>query len=290
MRKVISYGDKINENLILALGYFDAVHKGHQEVLKKTVSLAKERGVSPAVLVFYGGKKGKDVFTLSERVRRIFATGIETVIIRELSPDFLQKSKIEFLNEISLLYRINLVVSGSDFKFGNNKSGNVETLKDFFGEDKVCALDLVFCGKDKISSTAIKNALIDGDVCLANDYLGGNYFISGKVVEGKKLGKSIGFPTANIVLDDTKLAIKNGVYVTFTIIEGVLYKCITNLGKQPTVDGDSIVVETYIDGFSGDLYDKVLMVYFVEYLRDIYKFESVIELQKQLTKDLESIK
>ena len=290
MRKVINYGDKISENLIVALGYFDAVHKGHQEVLAKTVSLAKERNLTSAVLIFFGGKQGKDIFTLSERVRKIFATGIEVIIVKELTPDFLNQTKFEFLNDMSSIYKIDAVVSGSDFKFGKNASGNVETLIERFGDDNVYTVNLVLNGENKISSTAIKNALINGDIFLANSLLGGNYFISSKVIKGKMLGKTIGFPTANMVLDSDKLNIKNGVYITFTIIDGKLYKCITNFGAQPTVNGGKTVVETYIDGFIGDLYDKVLTVYFVEFLREIKKFDSVEELKQQLLKDLGSIK
>lgn len=290
MNKVILYGDKCPENLILALGYFDAVHKGHQKVLKKAVSVASEKGLTPASLIFVGGKSKKDVFTLNERVRRIFLTGVKTVIVKELSKDFMALSKLKFLEELSSLYDIKAVVSGSDFTFGKNAEGSVETLKEFFGTDNVYTENLEEEKGEKISSTSIKNALLKGDILTANTLLGGNYFISGEVIRGKGLGRDLGFPTANILLDNNKHPINSGVYVTFTVINGVIYPAITNVGAQPTVDGNDTVIETYIDGFLGDLYGKSLTVYFVERLRDIKKFNSIIELKEQLEKDLRSIR
>ncbi len=290
MNKVILYGDKCPENLILALGYFDAVHKGHQKVLKKAVSVASEKGLTPASLIFVGGKSKKDVFTLNERVRRIFLTGVKTVIVKELSKDFMALSKLKFLEELSSLYDIKAVVSGSDFTFGKNAEGSVETLKEFFGTDNVYTENLEEENGEKISSTSIKNALLKGDILTANTLLGGNYFISGEVIRGKGLGRDLGFPTANILLDNNKHPINSGVYVTFTVINGVIYPAITNVGAQPTVDGNDTVIETYIDGFFGDLYGKSLTVYFVERLRDIKKFNSIIELKEQLEKDLRSIR
>ena len=290
MNKVILYGDVADKNLILALGYFDAVHLGHQKVLKKAVDIAKEKNATPSALIFIGGKKGKDVFTLGERLRRLFSTGIKVVIVKELTLDFMQKTSVEFLEELTSLYDINSVVSGSDFTFGKNASGNVNTLENFFNKDRVYTENLELLSGEKISSTAIKNALSNGDILTANTLLGSNYFITGEVVKGKGLGKELNFPTANIKVGGDKFLIANGVYVTFTVINDKIYPSITNFGAQPTVDGENTLLESYIDGFSGDLYGKNLTVYFVEKLRDIVKFNSLQELKEQLEKDLRSIR
>ena len=141
-----------------------------------------------------------------------------------------------------------------------------------------------------ISTKTIKNALLSGDIKLANELLGSNYFIRGRIVKGKKLGSKLGFPTANILIDNSKLKISEGVYLTLTIINDKLYPCLTNVGKQPTVNGESYVVETYIDGFSGDIYDKIISVYFIEKIRDIIKFNNVDELKNQLNEDLRWLK
>ena len=291
MRNIVNYGDSLPGNLILALGYFDAVHKGHEQVLKKTVKIAGERGLTPAVLMFYGGKGGSDVFTLYERVKRIFSLGISNVIITELNADFMAKTATTFLHELTSLYSVKAVVSGSDFTFGKKAVGNVEMLTDYFGKENVYTETLLTLnGVDKISTTKIKSELVNGNIENANELLGFNYFISGKVEKGKMLGKSLGFPTANISLSEDKLAIKQGVYVTFSIVDGALYPSITNFGSQPTVNGKNVVLETYLKGFNGDLYDKVLTVYFVKRIRDVVAFNSVDELKQQLNLDLEQIR
>ena len=290
MNKVLTYGETCHENLILALGYFDAVHKGHKKVLKKAVDIANQKNATPSALIFIGGKGKKDVFTLPERLKRIFSTGIKTVIVKELSPEFKCTDRIDFLKELTSLYNIDGVVSGSDFTFGCGALGKVETLVEYFGQDKVNTEVLEEKSGEKISTTAVKKALEEGDVLTVNTLLDGNYFISGEVIEGKKLGKTLGFPTANILIDKTKFEIGAGVYVTFVILNGKIYPSITNCGNQPTVDGENTVIETYIDGYNGDLYGKILTVYFVEKIRDIVKFNSLNELKEQLEKDLRSIK
>ncbi len=290
MNKILYYGETCQENLIVALGYFDAVHKGHKKVLNKTVEIAKEKNATPSALIFMGGKGKSDVFTLPERLKRIFSSGIKTVIVKELSPEFKNTDKLDFLKELSSLYNIHGVVTGSDFTFGKGALGSVSTLVEFFGDKNVYTEVLEEKLGEKISSTAVKNALAKGDILTANILLDGNYFISGEVIKGKCLGKTLGFPTANILLDKNKFVLASGVYVTFVVISGKIYPSITNVGTQPTVDGENMVVETYIDGYDGDLYGKVLTVYFVEKLRDIVKFNTLDELKAQLEKDLRSIK
>lgn len=290
MINVINYGEKCPQKLVIALGYFDAVHAGHISVLKTAVDKAKNDYVS-AALIFKGGKSNKDIFTLPERVLKIAKSGIQTVIIKELTPDFLAKSPSEFLTELTALYDIDTVVTGSDFTFGKGALGNVQTLINYFGEDKVKTVELIsYDGGEKLSSSKIKSLLESGDVIKVNELLGSNYFISGEVIKGKGLGRKLGFPTANLRPDKDKFLPKSGVYVTAVIIAGNFYSAITNVGEQPTVNGSERLIETYIDGFSGDLYGKRVSVYFIERLRDIVKFNGVEELKAQLEKDLRSIK
>ncbi|MBE5743371.1 MAG: riboflavin biosynthesis protein RibF [Clostridiales bacterium] len=287
MIKVINYGEKSSNNLILALGYFDALHKGHTAVLEKTVQTAKGLSLTPAVLIFRGGKSKTDLFTLEERIKKIETIGVELVIVKSLDSEFMGKTKQEFLYELSSLYKLEKVVSGSDFTFGKNASGNVQTLNDFFGIDRVITLNLVGDGNNKISTSEIKKMLSKGDIKLANESLGSPYFISETVVKGKELGQKLGFPTANIILTDDKFKILPAVYKTKVVIEGREYFAITNFGSQPTVSGDNLVVETHILGFNGNLYGKELTVYFLDKIRDIKKFNSIDELKAQLELDKE---
>ena len=283
--KTITYGEKISKNLIIALGYFDAVHKGHALVIGEAVRVAKEKNLSSAVLIFTGGKSGSDVFTLNERIEKISSLGVDFIIVKSLDKAFMGKSKEEFLTELNSNYNVFGVVSGEDFTFGKNAEGTVQTLVGFFGKDKVFTEKLLGDGQEKFSSSKIKIALKNGDIKSANYYLGSNYFISGKVLKGKGLGRTLGFPTANFSIESEKFEIKHGVYKTFVIIGGKKYLSITNFGAQPTVNGESVVVETYIKDFSGDLYDKDLTVYFEDFLREVKKFSSIEELKIQLEKD-----
>ncbi len=287
MIKVINYGEKTPENLILALGYFDALHKGHIAVIEKTVQTANSLNFTPAVLIFKGGKSKTDLFTVEERIQKIKNLGAKLIIVKELDIEFMAKSAEEFLSELSSLYKLEKVVSGSDFTFGKNAIGNVQTMIDFFSKDKVLTLDLVGNFGTKISTTGIKNLLSKGDIKLANERLGSPYFISGKVVKGKGLGNKLGFPTANIILPYEKFKIQPAVYKTKVKLEGKEYFAITNYGAQPTVNGENLVVETHILGFDGNLYDSVLTVYFLDKIRDIKKFSSVEELIAQLELDKE---
>ena len=289
---IIPYGIPFKEKTVIALGYFDAVHIGHIKVLKKAYELAESLGVEPCVLMFTGSKNGeeKHLFTLPERILKISRSNVKNVIIKELTKDFMAKTASEFLDELTSLYNPVAVVVGSDFTFGKGASGNTQTLRDYFGAENVYETELVYLKGEKVSTSKIKEDILSGNLKNASLMLGGYYFISGEVIKGKSLGKSLGFPTANIVCEPDKLLVKNGVYQTEIFIGGQVYKGITNVGAQPTVNGENVVVETYIHGFNGNLYGEFLIVHFVSFIRDIIKFSSLDELSKQLDRDLRSIK
>lgn len=292
--EIIKYGESLQKPMVLCLGYFDAIHKGHKKIISVAKDYAIKNDLLTAVLIFTGGKnKENDVFSFEERLIKLKALNVDVVIYKNLTKEFMAKSKGEFLDEIFSFYNAKAVVTGKDFTFGKNAEGNVTFLTNYANVNNATHYiveEVVTNESEKISTKSIKKALLDGDIFLANTLLDGNYFIRGKVVRGKKLGSKIGFPTANILLDNSKLLIKRGVYLTFTIIDNKLYSCITNVGNQPTVNGDNDVIETYINNFSGDLYGKVISVYFIEKIRDIISFNSVEELKAQLLKDKELLK
>ncbi len=288
--EILKYGEiNKDENIVICLGYFDSIHKGHKELLKSAKELALEYNAIPTSLLFTGSFKGeKNVFTLEERLIKLYILGIRKVVSQELNSDFMKKSPSTFINELLSFYSVKAIVVGEDFTFGYKGEGNVKILKEICNQKGV-ALKVVSLKKDekgnKISSTAIKNCLDCGDILSTNKLLDDNYFIKGKVVNGKKLGKSLGFPTANIKVSSEKYLLKQGVYYTFTIINEKFFDAITNVGAQPTFDGDEYIIETYINGFDGDLYFKTLTVYFIERIRDIIKFDNVDDLKKQLQQD-----
>ena len=291
--KVIDFGEKLNSDTVIALGYFDAIHGGHRVLLNTAVSMAKTLNATATALIFSGGyKKGGEVFTFNERLSRIENTGIDTVFHAVMTKEFLSVSYSDFLNEVFLSSNVKGLICGEDFTFGKNAEGNATVLQKECDKRNV-KLTVIKKQTDnlgnKISTTYVKNSLQIGDIKKVNALLYDNYFISGEVVKGKKLGNTIGFPTANIILPKEKTPVKTGVYKTYVIINGKKYPSITNYGAQPTVNGVNDILETYIDGFSDNLYGEILTVYFVDYLRDIKKFNSIEELKNQLTEDKRSL-
>ncbi len=288
--EIIEYGTQYKkDNIVIALGYFDSIHKGHKELLNGAISLANECNATATSLLFTGSFKGeKNVFTLTERLIKLHVLGIKRVVIQNLDSQFMKKSASNFISELLSFYNVVGIVVGEDFTFGYKGAGNVELLKEICNKNGV-TLKVIPLKKDengdKISSTAIKSYLDKGDILAVNNLLGDNYFISGEVIKGKNLGNTIGFPTANIVVDNEKYLLKQGVYYTLTILNGVVYDAITNVGEQPTFDGKNYIIESYINNYDGDLYAKKLTVYFIERIRDVIKFESKDALKEQLQLD-----
>ncbi|MBO5926783.1 MAG: riboflavin biosynthesis protein RibF [Clostridia bacterium] len=287
---ILKYKTKRIIPSVLCLGYFDALHKGHIKIINTAKNYAKKINAETEVFVFTGGKNNTpDLFTFEERLIKFKILGVDAVIYQELNKEFMAKSKEEFLKELFSYYNVKAIVVGKDYTFGKNAEGNVEFLKEYLNNIGVSLLvcdDILDGLREKISTKNIKSLILKGDVLNANNLLGSNYFISGTVKKGKGLGQTIGFPTANVEVQNDKLLVKKGVYVTCTIINGKLYSSITNVGNQPTVNGKNELIETYIHNFNGDLYGKKITVYFVERIRDIFKFSDLNELKSQLKKDL----
>lgn len=292
--QAIIFGDSYKNKIVLSIGYFDAVHIGHAALFSKSREIAKKHKAETAALVFKGGfKRGGDVFTYNERLLRLKTQGVKRIICAPVTEEFKNTSALEFLSDLFTLYSIVGVVVGEDFTFGKNAVGDVNLLKiecerrgvEFAVVEKVRTIN-----GDTASSTLIKKYLSLGDVKAANSVLGSNYFIEGIVQKGKQNGRKIGFPTANIQPEQEKYPLKDGVYATLVILSGDVYGAITNVGTQPTFSGEKRVIETHIDGFSGNLYGKILTVYFIDRIRDIIAFDSAEGLKKQLEKDLKYVR
>ena len=268
----------------MMLGGFDGLHVGHRRLLSR----AKESDYPVGLMTIVGGKEENSLFTFSEREEIFKDAGADFVFelpfeeIKGLSPQaFLQLLEKEFSPK--------LFVCGEDFRFGAKAVGTPKTIKE---STQVCVevLPLVEIAGEKVSSTTIKTLLSKGQVEKANELLSHNFFLMGKVYEDRKIGRTIGFPTANIPYPEGKFPLKIGVYETRVCVDGCTYKGITNYGARPTFEENTVVTETYLDGFSGDLYGKELKVEFVRYLRDIVKFDGVEALKQQLTKDIERVR
>lgn len=273
----------IAKGVTMLLGGFDGLHVGHRRLL----SCAKQNGLPVGVMTIIGGKQG-NLFTFEERERIFTQNGVDFVFelpfdeIKDLSPT-------QFIELLCEKFNPKLFVCGEDFRFGAGALGTPEILKQST-QVRVEILPLVEIEGEKISSRQIKTLLSCGEIQKANALLGEAFSLTGKVEKDRQVGRTMGFPTANIPYAKEKFPLKKGVYETRVRLDGVEYKGITNYGARPTFDNEKITTETYLDGFSGDLYGKILTVSFTRYLRDIQKFDSIDELKKQLQEDIRRVR
>ncbi len=298
MIKTVDIKSETYENSIILLGFFDCLHIGHAYLIEEAKKLRNEKGGKIAMLTFKDGfysALGKDfgsVLNFTERVEKAERLGVEEIIGVDFDEEFKKLSPEEFCEILFGNHKIIGAVCGYDYTYGNGGTGNAETLKRYCSANGIALTVVpkreVFAGK--ISTSLIKEYLSEGNLAAANILLGEPYFVVGRVVEGRKIGREMGFPTANVLLPSGKMPIKYGVYETHAELDGKTYKGITNYGARPTFSLEDLVIETHFDGFNGDLYGKEICLYFDAFLRPIQKFSSVNQLIERLTKDLESIK
>ena len=267
----------------MLLGGFDGLHAGH----KTLVARAKRYSLPIVMMTIVGGKHGESLFTGEERTAIFSSSGVNVLFelpfaeIKDYSPE-------EFARLIEDEFSPKAFVCGDDFRFGKMAVGTPETLKEIT-HVPVEVVELLQKDGEKISSTAVKKRLSAGKIEDANELLAERFFLLGEVVKDRAVGRTIGFPTANIAYPNGKFPLKKGVYQTSATIDGKSYKGITNYGARPTFNDENVWTETYFDGFSGDLYGKKIKIEFVRFLREIKKFNSVEELIEQLQKDLTEV-
>ena len=272
----------INGSAML-LGGFDGLHLGHRLLLTR----AKQSGLPVGIMTIVGGKS-ESLFTFLEREEIFRNLGVDFVFelpfsdIKELTPN-------AFLTLLEREFAPKLYVCGDDFRFGKNAQGDSKTLKQST-QIRVEVEKLLSIDGEKISTSTIKKLLGAGEVEKANALLSENFFLLGEVFKDRGVGKTLNFPTANILYPKDKFPIKKGVYETRTVIDGKAYKGITNFGARPTFDDTTVLTETYLDGFAGDLYGKTLKVGFIRFLREIVKFDSADALKKQLSEDIRRVR
>ncbi len=279
----------------VAVGKFDGVHQGHKKLLIKASELAKEAGFVSVGFIISQDKSG-GLLTVSQRDSIIKSLGIDICHVQNLTEEFMQMSAEEFVQDV-LKNQLNCahVVVGYNFRFAKGRSADAQVLKDICQKNGIgCTIiDKVTClAKDgtavTASSTNIKSALMSGDVKTAALILGRAYSLSGEVMHGREIGRTLDFPTANIAADASLVLPKNGVYATKTFLDGAIYPSVTNIGDNPTVtDSGNITVETNIIGFDRCIYGKKIEIEFVDRIRDEIKFASLEELKNQIKKDIE---
>lgn len=288
-----------DKKTIVTLGTFDGVHIGHTEILKKLTQNTHDGEFESTVLTFFphprtvlqGKSDLKLLNTINEKIRLLENIGIENLIIHPFDEKFADLSAEEFAKTILVdQLQVQKIIIGYDHRFGKNRTANINDLISFgtqygFEVEQISAQEI---DAISISSTKIRNALELGDIDLANQYLGYSYFLSGTVVKGKQLGRTIGFPTANIELDeDYKLVPKNGVYIVCAKIDNQLVNGMMNIGFNPTVEGKNKTIEVHLFDFNSDLYNHKIKISIIHPIRSEQKFESVAVLKQQLIKDKE---
>jgi riboflavin kinase/FMN adenylyltransferase len=283
---------------IVTQGTFDGVHIAHKAIISRVKELAKQYNGETVVMTFDPHPRMvlspddhglKLLTTLDEKILALEKEGIDHLIVIPFTKVFSEQSSLQFIRDI-VVNKIGtcVLVIGYDHRFGKNREGSFEHLKEFapvYGFD-VVEIPEQDVDEVAISSTRIRKALEAGDVVMASKYLGRFYELSGQVIKGKQLGRTIGYPTANIrIADSNKQVPADGVYAVQVFFNNQWFNAMLNMGYRPTVDGKTHAIEVHIFDFDADLYDQTITLRFVDKLRDEMKFNGLEELKNQLEKD-----
>jgi len=286
-----------NEKRVIALGFFDGIHLGHRALIEKTLERSRELGVQPAVISFdvhpdtlVRGRKVSMINSAFDRrdiVRRLF--GIEDMIFLHFDREMMEMGWDAFVRWIAEEFGAVALVAGFDFTFGRRGEGNAKKLTALCGKlGIVCDIvpEVEVDGR-KVSSTYIKELLTGGKLTTANRFLGHPYLMTGTVVSGHRLGRTLGAPTINMRFGEGVLVPAHGVYAARAVLDdGRVFDAVTNVGVRPTVSGGKDVsVESNLLDFSGDLYGRTVRIEFYRFLRPEIRFGSLDELQKQIAAD-----
>lgn len=297
--RIIKLNEKNKKGYVLSLGFFDSLHGGHRYLINQAKMKAESLNLGLAVFTFSNNpynmfvknKSLNQVFTFDERLDIMRELDVDSVFAMELNEQTVNMGAIAFLDKI-FHSDVKQVYCGKDYTFGKKKLGDVDMLDKYSKENGIITniVDFSNCiyheNKQKISTTLIRQLLEDGEIEFANNLLNQNYSLQGTVIDGKKVGRKIGFPTANIKYPEDKVVLKNGVYGTKIVFGNKDYFGITNVGHRPTFEDCKMSVETNIFDFNGDLYGKTLKIEFIKFIRDIKKFDSGESLKKQLKEDI----
>ena len=287
--------DLRNYNNYIALGSFDGLHVGHLSLIYKVVEVAKNNKGKSMVFTFKNHPKSfideenspKLLMDNNKKIEVLKKSGIDVVCFKEFDEEFMKMSPKEFIEFLALNYNVKGIIVGFNYKFGYKNLGNIELLKELQEEYRyeLYIMDPCTYKEEVISSTRIRNAIGYGDVLEASKMLNRPYSLSGEVIHGRKIGRTIGFPTANLKYDKNFILPGIGVYYTNIKVNNKIYKGITSVGSNPTVQGKKITVETYILDFDKDIYGDMVEVSFIKKIRNEKKFDGLEELKNQIEKD-----
>ncbi len=297
MTIIKSLDEVINvENTVVTIGNFDGIHKGHIKLIKEAVKEAKTKNYKSVVFTFenhpmryFRADSIKHIITNEEKVKIFEDLGVDIVFMIPFDEYMTKISATDFVKTIlHEKLKCKMVIVGHDFTFARNKEGNASLLESL-GKNynmKVKVIEPIKIKGRRVSSSYIRNLINDGNVSEIKDFLGRNYFLEGEVIHARKIGRTIGFPTANLKAEDKLIIPKNGIYAVKVYIKNKVYYGATNIGYNPTVNGKVLSIETNIIDFDEEIYGEIIRVEFLDRIRDEKKFNSLDELKSQLRKDV----
>jgi riboflavin kinase/FMN adenylyltransferase len=279
---------------IVTIGTFDGVHLGHQKIVAQITKNAHALNCESLLLTFFPhprmvlqeGTEMKQLNTLNEKIALLDNLGIDNLVIHPFDKEFSRLTAEEFVKKVLVdVFKIKKIIIGHDHRFGRNRTATIDDLINFgetygFEVEQISAEEI---NEVSISSTKIRNALLEGNIELAANYLGYDYSLTGIIIEGKQLGRTIGYPTANITIEeDYKLIPNNGVYIAKSVLNGKTIFGMMNIGTRPTVDGTKQTIEINFFDFKQDLYGQKITISLLHRMRSEQKFESIEALKNQL--------
>ena len=282
---------------IVTIGTFDGVHLGHQKIVAQITKNAHALNCESLVLTFFPhprmvlqeSTEMKQLNTLNEKIALLDNLGIDNLVVHPFDKEFSRLTAEEFVKKVLVdVFKIKKIIIGHDHRFGRNRTATIDDLINFGGTygfevEQISAEEI---NEVSISSTKIRNALLEGNIELATNYLGYDYSLTGIIFKGKQLGRTIGYPTANITIEeDYKLIPNNGVYIAKSVLNGKTVFGMMNIGTRPTVDGTKQTIEINFFDFKQDLYGQKITISLLHRMRSEQKFESIDALKNQLGKD-----
>lgn len=300
-----NFSEKLRENTVVALGSFDGIHKGHQSLIEKTIEISKKlsnQGLESKSMVctFYNHPltvinneiAPKLIMDNDKKVEVLNRMGIDIVNFMTFNKDFMEISPKEFIEKLVNCYNVKGIVVGFNFRFGYKNLGDIKLLQQYSDKlgFKLYVVPPIKMDNEIISSSKIRKYISEGNIVRANNMLGSLYTMSGTIVKGRQLGRTMGFPTINLEYNKEFILPKRGVYYTLVKYKNDIYKSMTNIGMNPTVNGEKLSVETNILDFDDTIYGEFVEIYFINKIREEQKFSNIENLMKQLNKDRNFVK
>ncbi|GMQ62190.1 bifunctional riboflavin kinase/FAD synthetase [Vallitalea maricola] len=298
MKHINSKDVNIDKNTCVAFGQFDGLHRGHRAVIDKLIEQEGKNLTSVLISFDYQPADlfgvSKVIYTEEEKALVLSNDGPQFMISYPFTSEIADMEPETFIKEILIdSLGAKVVVAGEQCKFGKDCSGNMETLKHFssvYSYEVICPETVQENGQ-AITASFVRDAITEGHISEANEFLGHTFKMLGEVVHGKALGRTVGMPTANLQVAENKLMPNNGVYATLSEIDDRMVQGLTNIGLRPSVDDHSyITIETFLLDFSKDIYGKKIVLDIHSYIRGVIKFNNIDEVKKQVDKDIQSIR